>query len=42
MLMTYKEAVDRSGSAYKLAKAVEEQALYKQEDGIYSTNKWKR
>lgn len=40
MLMTYKEAVDRSGSAYKLAKAVEEQALYKQEDGIYSTNKY--
>lgn len=40
MLMTYKEAVEKSGSAYKLNQAVEEQTLYKQEEGIYSTQKY--
>ena len=40
MLLSYKEAVNRSGSEYKLAKAVKEQVLYKQEDGIYSTDKY--
>ena len=34
MLMTYKEAVEKSGSAYKLNQAVEEQTLYKQGEGI--------
>ncbi len=39
MIYTYKEAVENCGSAYKLAQAVETQVLYKQEEGIYSTQK---
>ena len=39
MILTYREAVDKSGSAYKLAKAIEDQTLYKHEEGIYSTRK---
>ncbi|MCR4647526.1 MAG: hypothetical protein K5776_00440 [Lachnospiraceae bacterium] len=40
MVFTYKEAVEQSGSAYKLAQAVAAQTLYKQEEGIYSTQKY--
>ena len=39
MILSYKEAVEKSGSAYKLNQAVEEQTLFKQEEGIYSTQK---
>ena len=40
MILTYKEAIKKSGSAYRLAQAVAEQKLYKQEEGIYSTLKY--
>ena len=40
MLLTYREAVEKSGSAYKLNQAVEKQMLYKQEEGIYSTQEY--
>ena len=40
MLFNYKEAVNIAGSEYKLCKAVAEQSIFKQEDGIYSTQKY--
>lgn len=40
MLLSYKEAVKKSGSAYKLNQAVEAKILFKQEEGIYSTQKY--
>lgn len=40
MILTYKEAVEKTGSAYRLAQAVVEQKIYKQEEGIYSTQKY--
>ena len=39
MLLTYREAVEKNGSAYKLNQSVEKQMLYKQEEGIYSIEK---
>ena len=40
MVLTYNEAVEKYGTAYKLSRAVEDQMVYKQEDGIYSTDKY--
>ena len=40
MLFNYKEAVNIAGSEYKLCKAVAEQSIFKQEDGIYFTQKY--
>ncbi len=40
MILSYKEAVEKIGSAYKLKQAVEDQTLFKQEEGIYSTQKY--
>ena len=40
MILSYKEAVEKSGSAYKLNRAVEAQTLFKQEEGIYSTQRY--
>ena len=40
MIMTYKEAIDKCGSHYMLCKELDSEALYKLEDGVYSTNKY--
>ena len=40
MVMTYKEAINKYGSPYMLSKAVDSGALYKLEEGFYSTNKY--
>ena len=40
MILSYKEAVERCGNEYKLARAVSDQVLFKQESGIYSTNRY--
>lgn len=40
MILSYKEAVDKCGSEYKLSQAVSEQQIFKQESGIYSTNQF--
>ena len=38
MILTYKEAITQFGNAYKLSQAVSNGAVYKLEEGIYSTN----
>lgn len=40
MIMTYKEAIEKCGSHYMLCKELDSEALYKLEDGVYSTNKY--
>ena len=40
MILSYKEAVELFGNAYKLDKAVYEGSIYKIEDGIYSLQKY--
>lgn len=40
MMMTYSEAVERYGSAYKLSKELNRQAVFKLEEGVYSTNRY--
>ncbi|MBO4701829.1 MAG: hypothetical protein J5625_04105 [Lachnospiraceae bacterium] len=39
MLLSYNEAIEQYGNAYKLAKAVADGSVFKIEDGIYSTKK---
>ena len=38
MILSYNEAIKEYGSEYKLAKAVNEGAIYKKEEGIYSSS----
>jgi len=38
MILTYKECIEKYGSDYHLAHAVAEEAIYRVEPGIYSTN----
>ena len=40
MLLSYNEAINEYGSAYKLSQAIKEQTLYRLEPGIYSTNRY--
>ena len=40
MIMSYAEAIDRYGTAYKLSKELEKQTLFKLEEGVYSTNRY--
>ncbi len=40
MILSYNEAIKQYGNAYKLDKAVSEGAIYKKEEGIYSTNRY--
>ena len=40
MILSYNEAVDMFGSEYKLSCAVAEKEIYKQENGIYSTEEY--
>ena len=40
MLLSYNEAINEYGSAYKLSQAIKEQTLYRLESGIYSTNRY--
>jgi len=39
MLLSYYEAINKFGSEYKLSRALSDRKLYKQEDGVYSTEK---
>lgn len=39
MLLSYNEAIEQYGNAYKLTKAVDNGSVFKIEDGIYSTKK---
>lgn len=40
MIMTYNEAVEKYGNAYRLNKELEKKSVFKIEEGIYSTNKY--
>lgn len=40
MVLSYNEAINEYGSAYRLSRAVEKQEIYRLESGIYSTNKY--
>ena len=40
MLLSYYEAVNKYGSEYKLSKAVSNEKIFKQEHGIYSTERY--
>ncbi len=40
MILSYNEAVERYGSEYRLSRAVSDKKIYKQEDGIYSTERY--
>ena len=39
MIISYKEAIEKFGSEYKLRQAVADGAIFKEEDGIYSTSR---
>lgn len=40
MILTYNEAVSRYGSGYRVIRAMSDQKLFKQEDGVYSLEKY--
>ena len=40
MILSYSEAVNRFGSEYKLGRAVSDKKIFKQEDGVYSTERY--
>ena len=40
MILSYKEATSRYGNDYNLAKAVSDGVLFKQEEGVYSTERF--
>ncbi len=40
MLFSYNEAIDMYGSEYRLGRAVSDKKLYKQEEGVYSTERY--